>query len=133
MANYRYKCQKCGKLYTTIVEGGACDCGATQDLNGYGSITVYRMGSPLGVAVPMDIHFNNDGYGALVNKECVKIFVPFGSYKVHIALGMNRKCNDLTFDVSESTPDFYVKASVKPGFISNSIVLTQCGAADMPM
>lgn len=132
MPNYRYLCQKCNKLYTTTTEGGICDCGAAQDMTGYGSITLYRMGSPLGCAVPMDIHFNGNGYGSLVNKECVKIFVPYGSYTVHVALGMNRKCNDLVFDVTENTKDAYVKAAIKAGLITNKIRLTECTAADMP-
>lgn len=131
MANYRYLCQKCNSLYTTTTEGAACGCGAVQDMNGYGSITLYRMGSPLGVAVPMDIHFNGTGYGSLVNKECVKIFVPYGNYTVHVAHGMNRKCNDLTFNISESNKEAYVKAALKAGLFTNKIQLTECSASDL--
>ena len=90
------------------------------------------MGSPLGVAVGMSIYLNEVPLGHLANAESIRIPVSYGHYKVHMTHGMNRKCKDAEFDVSPNERIVYLKAHLKMGLITNTVVIEKVTAESMP-
>ena len=107
-------------------------CGNALNLPEEGMIQIYRMGSPYGIAVGMGIYLNDNPLGHLANAESVRIPVPYGHYKVHMTHGMNRKCKDVEVDVTPDERVVYVKAHLKMGFISNTVVLEKVSGDTMP-
>ena len=47
----------------------------------------------------------------------------FGTYNIHSAVGMSRKCQDLQVTVTPENPVVYTKVYIKPGFWANSFVV----------
>lgn len=129
----RIKCPSCGNVVDVATTGSPCaKCGNALNLPEEGMIQIYRMGSPLGVAVGMGIYINENPLGHLANAESIRIPVPYGHYKVHMTHGMNRKCKDVEVDVSPAERIVYIKAHLKMGLISNTVVLEQVSGDTMP-
>lgn len=127
----RVKCT-CGEV-CNIAVGDVCPrCNQPINIPQDALITIYRKGSPVGVAVGFGIYLNGEPVGLIGNTETVKIPVSYGSYNLHIASGMNRRCNDLVLNLTPENRFAYVKVSMKMGFWSNSFVLEECTAQDMP-
>ena len=95
-------------------------------------ISIYRKGSPLGIAGGFGLYLNGEPYGHIGNRETVKIPVAFGTYTLHVAAGMNRKCTDLIINVTPENPLAYTKVWMKPGFWTNSFVIEPASAEEMP-
>lgn len=66
---------------------------------------------------------NNQPYGYIGNKELLRIPLKFGTYIIHSAVGMSRKCRDLQVTISPENPVAYTKVYIKPGFWANSFVV----------
>ena len=129
----RIKCPSCGNVVDVASTGSPCaKCGNALNLPEEGMIQIYRMGSPFGVAVGMGICINENPLGHLANAESIRIPVPYGHYKVHMTHGMNRKCKDVEVDVSPAERIVYIKAQIKIGLISNTVVLEQVSGDTMP-
>ena len=129
----RIKCPSCGNVVDVASTGSPCaKCGNALNLPEEGMIQIYRMGSPFGVAVGMGIYINENPLGHLANAESIRIPVPCGHYKVHMTHGMNRKCKDVEVDVSPAERIVYIKAHIKMGLISNTVVLEQVSGDTMP-
>ncbi len=129
--SYRIRCPRCGKV--TDVKGDvACGCGTLLTPKADGMIRIYRMGSPVGVAAGFGIYLNNTPVGHIGNKQTVNIPVPFGTYNLHMASGMNRRCQDLVINISPENPIAGVKASIKMGVWSNTFVLTPAEPESIP-
>ncbi len=129
----RIKCPSCGNVVDVASTGSPCaKCGNALNLPEEGMIQIYRMGSPLGIAVGMGIYINENPLGHLANAESIRIPVPYGHYKVHMTHGMNRKCKDVEVDVSPAERIVYIKAHLKMGLISNTVVLEQVSGDTMP-
>ncbi len=129
----RIKCPSCGNVVDVASTGSPCaKCGNALNLPEEGMIQIYRMGSPFGVAVGMGIYINENPLGHLANAESIRIPVPYGHYKVHMTHGMNRKCKDVEVDVSPAERIVYIKAHIKMGLISNTVVLEQVSGDTMP-
>ena len=129
----RIKCPSCGNVVDVASTGSPCaKCGNALNLPEEGMIQIYRMGSPFGVAVGMGIYINENPLGHLANAESIRIPVPYGHYKVHMTHGMNRKCKDVEVDVSPAERIVYIKAHLKMGLISNTVVLEQVSGDTMP-
>lgn len=127
----RSKCPSCGNV-EDIPANGTCKCGTPLILPEDGVIQIYRMGSPFGVAVGFGIYINDAPFGHLANASSIRIPVAYGHYKVHITHGMSRKCVDAEFDITPENRYSYLKAHIKMGFISNTIVIEQVPADQMP-
>ena len=67
------------------------------------------------------------------NKETVSYSVPFGTHNVRMTAGMSRKCVDMTLTLTPQAPVGYLKAHIKPGFISNTVVIEPALPQDMPV
>ena len=130
MTGLRIKCPKCGKV-TDITGPTSCICG--ENLEAFpGTLKIYRMGSPIGVAVPYGIYFNDMPWGHLANTETGTYTLPYGTYRIHITLGATRRCKDVAVTLSPENPVACFKARVKPGFWSNTIIIDSCNASDIP-
>lgn len=128
----RFKCPACGEVKDLPETVAACPKCGQKLVTGEGYLQLYRMGSPLGVAMPYAIYIDKVGYGHLANKESTRISLPFGEHLVHVTLGMNRKCTDMTINLTPEAPIFYMKAHIKAGFIQNKIVLEAAKPEEMP-
>lgn len=128
----RIKCPSCGTVQDLAANGPCQKCSTALVLPEDGVIQIYRMGSPLGVAVGMSIYLNEVPLGHLANAESIRIPVAYGHYKVHMTHGMNRKCKDVEVDVSPAERIVYIKAHLKMGLISNTVVLEQVSGDTMP-
>ncbi len=128
----RIKCPSCGTVVDIAGNGPCTKCSNPLVLPEDGVIQIYRMGSPFGVAVGMGIYLNSIPLGHVANTGTVRIPVSYGHYNLHMTHGTNRKCTDLEFDITPNERFVFVKAHLKMGFISNTVVLERATADSMP-
>ena len=88
-----------------------------------GCIYLYRQGSPYGIAGGFGIYINDEPHGYIGNKELLCFPLPYGTYTLHCAVGMSRKCEDMTITLSPEHRVDYAKVYIKPGFWANSFVI----------
>lgn len=117
----RVKCPNCGEVQEIASVQNCKKCNATLDSANNGTVTIYRKGSPVGVAVGYGIYINDQPYGHVANKETVTISLPYGNYNFHFTCGMTRRCNDAKISITPEKPNAYLKASIKMGFWTNTI------------
>ena len=129
---YRVRCSRCGNVTDINTDIPCPQCGNQLAPMG-GEIKLYRMGSPLGVAIGLGVYIDGQPCGHIGNKETVSYTLPFGTHTVHMTAGMSRKCVDMTVTLSPQAPVGYLKAHIKPGFISNTIVIEPALPQDMPV
>lgn len=128
---YRFKCT-CGEV-SNVYPGGTCPkCKQPINLPGDGIIYLYRKGSPLGVAGGFGLYINGEPYGFIGNRETVRIPLPYGTYNLHVASGMNRRCNDMVINLTPENRQAFMKVWMKPGFWTNSFVLEPSVPDEMP-
>lgn len=131
LGRLRVKCPQCGNVVEIVGPTNCAKCGVP--LAAFpASIMIYRMGSPLGVAVGAGIYINTQPFGMLANKETTLISLPYGTYNLHMTLGMTRRCTDMAITLTPEAPIAYIKAHVKPGFWSNTMVLEPSTPDQMP-
>ncbi len=130
--NYRVKCSKCGNVLDVTGSLPCPKCGTAIDVNLGGMIQLYRMGSPIGVAAGYGIYLDGQPIGHIANKQSLLIPIPFGNHQLHMTCGMTRRCQDLLFNVAPESPNVYVKAHIKPGFWTNTIIVEFADPAEMP-
>lgn len=127
----RVKCS-CGSVENAM-PGNLCpNCRRPLEFAPDGLISIYRMGSPLGIAGGFGIYINGEPMGYIGNRETVRIPVKYGTYSIHIAVGMNRRCTDLVVNITPQSRYAYAKVWMKPGFWTNSFVLEPAKAEEMP-
>ncbi len=131
-ALFRFKCTSCGEVSDLPANSACPKCNTPHPVADHGYVQIYRMGSPIGIAVGYGVYVNETPYGHLANKESVRVLLPYGTYKFHFTCGMTRKCEDVTVTISPEAPVAYVKAHIVPGFWTNKIVAELATAADMP-
>lgn len=131
-SKFRLCCPNCKKVFDAPRDATCPKCKAPVSVPDEGMIQIYRKGSPLGVAVGFGVYLNGQPSGKIANKESVCIPLPYGRYTVHIASGMNRRCNDPVVELTPDNPVVYLKVYMKPGFWTNSFVLEPSTADQMP-
>lgn len=123
-AKIRIKCPHCNEASNVLTVSGACpECGKPLEIAEEGSIYIYRQGSFYGVAGGFGLFINGEPFGYIGNKELLRIPVKFGTYNIHSAVGMSRKCRDLQVTITPENPVAYTKVYIKPGFWANSFVV----------
>ncbi len=123
-AKIRIKCPICGKAENITHNGAICpSCKNPVSFPPQGCIYIYRQGSPYGIAGGFGLFLNTVPYGYIGNKELLCIPLPFGTYNIHSAVGMSRKCQDLQVTITPQNPVVYTKVYIKPGFWGNSFVV----------
>ena len=128
----RYKCKTCNKVEEYDSADFCPKCG-NKFVNSEGMVQIYRMGSPLGVAVGYGIYINGEPYGHLGNTETTRIPLAYGTYNFHFTCGMTRKCKDVSITLSPEKPKAYIKARIKMGFWTNTIIAEEVSESDMPL
>ena len=131
MSKLRVKCS-CGEVMNAQPGGICSKCKKPLEIPGDAVIRLYRMGSPLGVAGGFGIYLNGEPMGHIGNKETVMLPVKYGTYTLHVAAGMNRKCQDLTCTLTPENRFANAKVWMKPGFWSNSFVIEPAAPEEMP-
>ena len=123
-AKIRIRCPHCGEANNVNSANDACpNCRNPLALEGEGSIYIYRQGSPYGVAGGFGLFINDASYGFIGNKELLRIPVKYGTYNIHSAVGMSRKCRDMQVTLTPENPVAYTKVYIKAGFWANSFVI----------
>ncbi len=123
-AKLRIKCPHCGEVKNVHSINEVCTkCNKPLNILEEGYIYVYRQGSPYGIAGGFGLFLNGQPYGYIGNKELLRIPVKFGTYNIHSAVGMSRKCRDLEVTITPENPVAYTKVYIKAGFWVNSFVV----------
>lgn len=130
--SFRVKCN-CGLVQDGFANGVCPQCKQPINFPQGGMIHLYRKGSPMGIAGGFGIYINNVPLGHIGNKQTVNIPVSFGTYTLHVAAGMNRKCKDLVIEITPENPIGYAKVYMKPGFWTNSFVVEPSAKEEMPL
>ena len=130
--SYRMKCANCGEAFNTMQDSACPKCGSYVTLQQPAMLQLYRMGNFYGCGGGFGIYINGQPYGHIGNKESLRFPLPYGTYTLHIAAGMSRKCNDLTFTLTPEAPVMYAKTYIKPGFWTNSFGIEVARPEDMP-
>lgn len=131
LGRFRVKCPACGHVQD--INGSApCKCGAQLAPAG-AQIKLYRMGSPIGIAIGFGVYIDNQPFGHIGNKETVVYSLPFGTHNIHVTAGASRRCTDMTVTLTPQAPLGCIKAHIKPGFLSNTVVLEPAAPQDMPV
>ena len=127
----KYKCPGCSHV-SDLSEGTACPkCKLPMDLpEGY--FKLYRMGSPIGIAGGFGIYIDGQPHGYIGNKQTCWIKLPYGTHKLHVAVGMNRRCNDLEFTLSPDHNLECAKVRMVMGMWTNKFELICCENTDIP-
>lgn len=129
---YRMKCPHCGEVLNTAHDTQCPRCRNTLYVNQPAMLQLYRKGNFYGFAGGFGIYINGVPYGHIGNKESLRFPLPYGTYNLHIAVGMSRKCNDLTFTLTPDAPVMYAKTYIKPGFWANSFGIEVASPDEMP-
>lgn len=129
---FRMRCPQCGEVLNTQHDTQCPKCRAALSVNQPSMLQLYRMGNFVGAAGGFGIYINGAPYGHIGNKESLRFPLPYGTYTLHIAVGMSRKCNDLTFTLTPEAPVIYAKTYIKPGFWTNSFGIDVVRPEDMP-
>lgn len=123
-AKIRIKCPLCSKTENFPAGSNICpSCKQAINVPQEAKIYIYRQGSPYGIAGGFGLFINGESYGYIGNKELLCIPVPFGTYNLHSAVGMSRKCQDMVVNLTPECPVAYTKVYIKPGFWANSFVI----------
>ena len=123
-AKIRIKCPHCGEASNVHSVNDLCpECKKPMDIVEEGNIYIYRQGSVYGVAGGFGLFINDVPYGYIGNKELLRLPGKYGTYTIHSAVGMSRKCRDLQVTVAPENPAVYTKVYIKPGFWANSFVV----------
>ena len=120
----RIKCPHCGDASNIRPGDTQCpECKKPIALSEEGKIYLYRQGSVYGVAGAFGVYINGEAFGHIGNKETLCMPLPYGTYNIHSAVGMSRKCRDLQVTLSPESPNAYAKVYMRPGFWTNSFVV----------
>ena len=123
-AKIRVKCPYCGEVANVHSVNDFCPkCRKQLGTPDEGSIYIYRQGSAYGIAGGFGLYINGEPYGYIGNRELLRLPVKYGTYNIHSAVGVSRKCRDLQVTITPETPAVYTKVYIKPGFWTNSFVV----------
>ena len=79
---YRIKCPSCGEIQDINVNCPCKKCGGMLNAQNDACIQLYRMGSPVGIAMGYGLYLDGVPFGHLANKQSIRIPVCAGEHKV---------------------------------------------------
>ena len=132
MASYRVVCPICKKVTNLPGDAPCPKCGNQITILRGGMIQIYRMGNFIGAAAQAGIYINGVPYGHVGNRSTVMIPLEFGSYLLHMTMGMNRRSNDPTIVLTPQNPVAYLKMHIRMGVFSNTQVIEPADPSTMP-
>lgn len=123
-AKLRIKCPHCGDASNVKPDVKVCpECQKPIALCPEACIYLYRQGSFYGVAGGFSLYVNGEPFGSIGNRELLCLPLPYGTYNLHCAAGMSRKCQDLVVTLTPQCRVGYTKVYIKPGAWTNSFVI----------
>ena len=123
-AKTRIKCPHCKEVFNLAQEASVCPKCRQPVISETGAcIYLYRQGSPYGIAGGFGIYINGDPIGHIGNKELLRFPLPYGTYNLHCAVGMSRKCRDMQITLTPENNVAYAKVYIKAGFWTTSFVI----------
>ena len=126
----RYGCPAC-KAVSDVTSDAACpSCGNPTAPGGY--IKLYRMGSFYGIANGFGIYIDGVPTGYIGNKQTCWIRVPYGTHRLHVAVGLSRKCEDVAVTIAPDHPLEALKVYMKPGFFVNTFKIIAANPTEVP-
>ena len=128
---FRVKCPRCGHVQDINGPCGCVKCSAELKPQP-GEIRMYRMGNFFGAAGGFGVYIDEQPFGHIGNRETVAYSLPFGTHKVHVAAGMNRKCTDMLITLSPEAPVGFLKVRMKVGFLTNKFIIEPSMPEEMP-
>lgn len=128
----RVKCPQCGEVVDVFGDCSCAKCGAPLYAAQPAMIHLYRMGSAWGIANGFGVFIDGQPFGYIGNKETIHIPLPYGTHTVHVALGMSRRCNDMTVNLTPQAPVGYLKVRIVPGFWTNRFEIMPSDPSEMP-
>lgn len=124
MATTRFKCPHCNKAVDVQKDATLCpECKREINTTTDAYIYLYRQGSVYGIAGAFGVYINGEPYGYIGNRQLLRIPVPYGTYNIHCAVGMSRKCRDMQVTLTPENRESFSKVYIKPGFWTNSFVV----------
>lgn len=132
MPKYRFKCPNCGTVQDLLATGPCKKCGNILAIEQPGLIALYRMGNFMGAGGAFGLYLNNVPFGKIGNRETILFPLPYGQYLLHIAAGMNRRCNDPIINITPQDPYVCLKVHMNVGFVSNSFIIERVDPSTMP-
>lgn len=133
----RFKCPNCGKVQDVPGDAPCWKCHTMVSLPKDGMIQIYRMGSCGGIGRSMELFLNGIRLGCVKYEEVVRIPVPYGHY-TFMAKFLDHKLSKykgvgLEFDITPNNRIMYFKAArCIPGYGTNTVILEQASAEEMP-
>lgn len=123
-AKIRFKCPHCNEVSNLAANAVSCPkCHQPITLSPEACIYLYRQGSPIGIGGGFGIYVNGEPFGHIGNKELLCFPLPYGTYNLHCAAGMSRRCRDMQITLTPEARIAYAKVYMKPGFWTNSFVI----------
>lgn len=131
MNKLRIKCPQCGTVQD--IEGAMpCTKCQAQLMPQPATVSVYRKGSPIGAAMGFGVYINDQPFGHIAATESVTFTLPYGTYKFHMTCGATRRCKDLMVTLNPEFPAGYLRAAMKSGFWSNTILIDPMKPEEFP-
>lgn len=130
--SYRLKCPNCGEALDAPGNCLCSKCNTPLSPALPGMLHLYRMGSPYGIGAGFGIYIDDQPYGFIGNKQTVHIPLPLGPHRIHVASGLNRRCNDIVVNLTSAAPVGYMKVRIKPGFWTSSFELIPAAPSEIP-
>ena len=131
MNKLRTKCPQC-KTVQDIQGATQCTNCGNPLMPQAGTISVYRKGSPIGAAMGFGVYINDQPFGHIAATESVTFTLPYGTYKFHMTCGATRRCKDMMVTISPEFPTAYLRAAMKSGFWSNTILIDPMKPEEFP-
>ena len=131
MNKLRTKCPQC-KTVQDIQGATQCTACGNPLMPQEGTISVYRKGSPIGAAMGFGVYINDQPFGHIAATESVTFTLPYGTYKFHMTCGATRRCKDMMVTISPEFPAAYLRAAMKSGFWSNTILIDPMKPEEFP-
>lgn len=131
MSKLRTKCPQC-KTVQDIQGATQCTNCGNPLMPQAGTISVYRKGSPIGAAMGFGVYINDQPFGHIAATESVTFTLPYGTYKFHMTCGATRRCKDMMVTISPEFPAAYLRAAMKSGFWSNTILIDPMKPEEFP-
>ncbi len=111
-------CSQCGRPFTLPVEG---------------VIRLYRMGSPMGMAVGFGIYIDDKPCGYIGNTESLSIPIGPGRHTLYMRMrGQPTRSEVTTFTVTPTDRVFCFKVHIKTGFWKGTLVIERVRDSEMP-
>lgn len=123
-AKIRVKCPHCQQPVNLPMGSMECTkCHQPIPLSRDACFYLHRRSAFYGVATGFGIYINGEPLGYIGNNELLCFPVPYGTYNIHCAVGVARKCQDIQVTLTPENRVAYAQVRMKMGVFVNSFVI----------